>query len=277
MLWETYYDKLGDWSVSTAVSRISQLESFGSPAEITDAINQIGFDDETGATRLLKKAVGAGVKFTGAQLSELFLICDEKVLNHAVQFSADQFTTEDLDALYGFCDDADLVAIAKSRKLPLPEPLRDYEAPPENDFEENGEYTDPPLSPDALAAEYDYILTCLHHAHSLLESGLRLSLFDTLNSERTATVFKYACLTEAQPYIQDARTAWEALNVPDKDSALLQNCWLDISTGVMWSNYLFEGFLINLAVQRQIQKVMRRIRSAQSVIQNLRRALRAHM
>ena len=96
-------------------------------------------------------------------------------------------------------------------------------------------------------------------------------------SVSTATVFKYACLTEAQPYIQDARTAWEALNVPDKDSALLQNCWLDISTGVMWSNYLFGGFLINLAVQRQIQKVMRRIRSAQSVIQNLRRALRAHM
>lgn len=56
MLWEAYYDKLGDWATSTAVSRLSKLESFGPTDEIIDAINQIGFDDEKGATRLLKKA-----------------------------------------------------------------------------------------------------------------------------------------------------------------------------------------------------------------------------
>ena len=46
MLWEEYYDKLGDWATSTAVSRISKLESFGPPNEIIDAINTIGFEDE---------------------------------------------------------------------------------------------------------------------------------------------------------------------------------------------------------------------------------------
>ena len=55
MLWDEYYDKLSDWATSTAVSRISKLESFGPPDEIIDAINTIGFDDEKGATRLLKR------------------------------------------------------------------------------------------------------------------------------------------------------------------------------------------------------------------------------
>ena len=63
MLWEEYYDKLGDWATSTAVSRISKLESFGPPNEIIDAINTIGFEDEKGATRLLKKAITAGMEF----------------------------------------------------------------------------------------------------------------------------------------------------------------------------------------------------------------------
>ena len=63
MLWEEYYDKLGDWATSTAVSRISKLESFGPPNEIIAAINTIGFEDEKGATRLLKKAITAGMEF----------------------------------------------------------------------------------------------------------------------------------------------------------------------------------------------------------------------
>ena len=63
MLWEEYYDKLGDWATSTAVSRISKLESFGPPDEIIDVINTIGFEDEKGATRLLKKAITAGMEF----------------------------------------------------------------------------------------------------------------------------------------------------------------------------------------------------------------------
>ena len=46
MQWEEYYDKIGDWATSTAVSRMSQLESFGPTDEIIDAIQQIGFDDE---------------------------------------------------------------------------------------------------------------------------------------------------------------------------------------------------------------------------------------
>lgn len=111
MQWDEYYEKIGDWATSTAVSRMSQLESFGPPEEIIDAISDISFDDEKGATRLLKKATAAGVKFSGEQLSDIFLCCDKEAFMDAVRFSADRFRTADLDALYSDCDDDFLIEL----------------------------------------------------------------------------------------------------------------------------------------------------------------------
>ena len=47
MLWEEYYDKLGDWATSTAVNRMSKLESFGPPDQIIEAVESIALDDNT--------------------------------------------------------------------------------------------------------------------------------------------------------------------------------------------------------------------------------------
>lgn len=127
MLWEEYYEKLEDWATGTAVSRMSQLASFGPPEEIVDAIIIIGSGDEKGATRLLKKATAGGVKFTGEQLSELCLICGEEALKQAIRFSSDRFTAEDLEALYCSCDDGLLIEIAKKQGIPLPEDLAEWE------------------------------------------------------------------------------------------------------------------------------------------------------
>ena len=52
MKWEDYYEKINDWAVSTAVSKISSLEDMGTADEIVDALNIIAFEDEKGATRL---------------------------------------------------------------------------------------------------------------------------------------------------------------------------------------------------------------------------------
>ena len=123
MQWEEYYEKVGQWATSTAVNKISQLESYGAPSEIIDAINTIGFDDSNGATRLLKKAINAGVKFSGEQLADLFLICDEEVVNRAIHFSADMFTSDDFENLYCVCDDDALVRLADKYELSLPEGL----------------------------------------------------------------------------------------------------------------------------------------------------------
>lgn len=270
MLWEEYYDKLGDWATSTAVSRMSKLESFGPPDEIIDAINQIGFDDEKGATRLLKKAIAAGVKFTGYQLSELFLICDEDVINQAVQFSSDRFKTDDLDALYGFSDQETLVGIAKKQNISPPERLAEYAEILENEPEEDIE---PAITKEELADEYDYILTCLYNAHSSLEKAYRFSWIDTNRRKRAATVVKYAFIADAQSDIGKVLDAWNFLEIPNYEKQPLRGIWPNISNSVMWQNYLFEGFLTNVIVKRQIRTAMKNIETAYRMIRKLRDSL----
>ena len=270
MLWEEYYDKLGDWAISTAVSRMSKLESFGPPDEIIDAINTIGFDDEKGATRLLKKAINAGVTFTGDQLSELFLICDEAVIHHAVQTSSDHFKTEDLDALSGFYDEEKLVDIARKHQIRIPESLADYAEVPEGDPQEEAEQ---PMTPEELAAEYDYILNCLENAHRLLKKAYQSSLIDTNRKKRAATVVKYACIADAQSYISAALEAWTLLDVPNPDKQLLRGIWPNISNSTMWQNYLFEGLFTNIMVKREIRKVLKNIETARNMIHKLRNRL----
>ena len=270
MLWEEYYDKLGDWATSTAVSRMSRLESFGPPDEIIDAINTIGFDDEKGATRLLKKAIAAGVKFTGDQLSELFLICDEEVINHAIETSSDQFKTEDLDALYGFCYEEALIEIANRQKIQLPESLADFTDLYEEDFEEE---TEPPITPEELAAEYDYILDCLKNAHDLLKKAYQFSRIDTNRKKRAATVVKYAYIADAQSCIAAALDSWNLLDIPNQDKQPLRGIWPNIGNSTMWQNFLFEGFFTNLTVKRQIRTTMKNIETAYNMIRKLRNEL----
>ena len=246
------------------------LESFGPPDEIIDAINTIGFDDEKGATRLLKKAVNAGVKFTGDQLSELYLICDEEVINHAIQSSSPHFKSEDLDALYGFSDEEVLIDIANKQKIQIPESLADYaeafEADPEDDDE-------PPMTPEELAAEYDYILDCLQNAHGLLKKAYQFSLIDTGRKKRAATVAKYACIADAQSFISAALDSWNLLDVPGQDKQSLSGIWPNISNSTMWQNYLFEGFFTNIMVKREIRNVLKNIETAFNMICKLRNAL----
>ena len=78
MIWSDYYEKINDWSVSTAVSKISSLEDMGAPDEIVDALNIIAFEDEKGATRLLNRALQYGVKFSGENLAEIVGLCEEE-------------------------------------------------------------------------------------------------------------------------------------------------------------------------------------------------------
>ena len=270
MLWEEYYDKLGDWATSTAVSRMSTLESFGPSDEIIDAINTIAFDDEKGATRLLKKAINAGVTFTGDQLSELYLICDEEVINHAIQVSSHHFKAEDLDALYGFSDEEILVDIADKQKIKIPESLADYAEVSEEDFEEDVE---PPITAEELASGYDYILGSLQNAHGLLKKAYQFSLIDTNRKKRAATVVKYACIADAQSYISAALDTWNLLDLPNQDKQPLRGIWPNISNSTMWQNYLFEGFFTNILVKREIRKVMKNIEAAYNMIRKLRNNL----
>lgn len=264
MQWDEYYEKIGDWATSTAVSRMSQLESFGPPEEIIDAITDISFDDEKGATRLLKKATAAGVKFSGEQLSEIFLCCDEEALMDAVRFSADRFRTADLDALYSDCDEDFLIGLANQYHIPLPPDLAQWVQ----------EEEDAPLyTKEELRGEYDYILDCLNQAHGLLGKAESFSSIDMSSSDRAVTVVKYSLLEEAQFCIENAMNTWNLLDAPEKSSISLPDLQLGISNSTMWNNFLVDGIWVNMQVRRRVRKVRQNVESAIRTICALRNAL----
>lgn len=125
MRWSDYYEKINDWSVSTAVKKISSLEDMGAPDEIVDALNIIAFEDEKGATRLLNRALQHGVKFSGENLTEIVDLCAEESFKKALYQSADVFTAQDLEDLYGCADDELIIDLAKRYKISAPADIAD--------------------------------------------------------------------------------------------------------------------------------------------------------
>lgn len=125
MRWSEYYEKINDWSVSTAVSKISSLEDMGGPDEIADALNIIAFEDEKGATRLLNRALQRGVKFSGENLADIAGLCAEDSFKKALYQSADALSAQDLENLYGCVDDELIIDLAKRYKISAPADLAD--------------------------------------------------------------------------------------------------------------------------------------------------------
>lgn len=125
MIWSDYYEKINDWSVSTAVSKISSLEDMGDPDEIVDALNIIAFEDEKGTTRLLNRALQHGVKFSGEHFADIAGLCAEDSFKKALYQSADAFTAQDLEDLYGCVDDELIIDLAKRYKISAPADIAD--------------------------------------------------------------------------------------------------------------------------------------------------------
>ncbi|MDD7726255.1 MAG: hypothetical protein PUJ24_11485, partial [Bacteroidales bacterium] len=125
MTWDDYYEKINDWAVSTAISKISSLEDIGALDEVVDALNIIAFEDEKGATRLLNRALQYGIKFSGENLAEISGLCSEESFKKALYQSAEKFSTHDLEELYGCIDDELIVDIAKKYRITPPEDIAD--------------------------------------------------------------------------------------------------------------------------------------------------------
>ena len=125
MIRSDYYAQINASSVSTAVSKISSLEDMGAPDEIADALNIIAFEDEKGATRLLNRALQHGVKFSGDNLADIAGLCAEDSFKKALYQSADSFSAQDLEELYGSVDDELIIDLAKRYKISAPEDLAD--------------------------------------------------------------------------------------------------------------------------------------------------------
>ena len=125
MTWEEYNDKVWDWSISTAVNRLSKVESLGDSTEVAELINHFGVNDRKAADKLLKRALEEGLEFNVDGIFELKNACSPELFQEALDVSAKYFKKSDLEELYGFVDDEQLVKVAKQYNISLPEELED--------------------------------------------------------------------------------------------------------------------------------------------------------
>lgn len=118
MTWDEYYMNFYEWAESTQISRISSLTDFGPSDEIVEVVQN--FYDEKVATRLVRKALDYGVKFTTDEIIELRSWVSDEIYPVLVQANSDPYTYEKLDELYGFVDDKIIEKLAKKHKVRSP-------------------------------------------------------------------------------------------------------------------------------------------------------------
>ena len=113
MKWKDYYEGFWDWAESTQITRISTLTDFTSSAEVAEIANE--FYDQKIASRLVKRAMQNGIRFTPAEIIELAGCVTEEVLYDAIRSRHGQFNAEEYEELEGFCFDEDLLeSVAKA-------------------------------------------------------------------------------------------------------------------------------------------------------------------
>ena len=118
MTWDEYYMNFYEWAESTQISRLSSLTDFGPSDEIVEVVQN--FYDEKVATRLVRKALDYGVKFTTDEIIELRSWVSDEIYPVLVQANSDPYTYEKLDELYGFVDDKIIEKLAKKNKVRSP-------------------------------------------------------------------------------------------------------------------------------------------------------------
>lgn len=111
--WDEYYEKFYDWATSTQIKHLSDLTSYGAPDEITEVAMELC--DEKAASRLVNRALDAGVRFGPAHVEDLNMSINEETIRRVVAGMEGAFTDDQLQDLAGcFDDDVFLTMIKKS-------------------------------------------------------------------------------------------------------------------------------------------------------------------
>lgn len=103
MKWEEFYEKFDEWADSTQVNRISQLTTFGCHEQVAEIV-QMYYDEKAGS-RLAKKAIAAGVRFTPAEIVDMQDSVNKECMNMLVTTAMGDFTQEQVEALAFSIDD----------------------------------------------------------------------------------------------------------------------------------------------------------------------------
>ena len=115
MKWEHLYEYYVGWSTSTLINRLSTLEDYGAPDEVVEVADAVA--DIKAASRLVRKAIDAGVVFRPDAILSLDGIIDQDTMCHAVTSSIGHgvvFSHKDILELDGLVDEKTLTSAAKS-------------------------------------------------------------------------------------------------------------------------------------------------------------------
>ena len=114
MTWETFYEHFDESAQTTIAQRIGALTDFGTPGEIVEVAASL--PDEKTASMLLKKALTAGVCFSGEELIELQGAADTDTLRELTLISLKagvKISSDELEELYCILGAEDFKPVAE--------------------------------------------------------------------------------------------------------------------------------------------------------------------
>ena len=113
MTWQEYYDKFYDWADSTQIKKISSITDFSGadPEEVIDAA--LSFVDEAPTTRLLRKALDGGVRFSADEVLELIYDVREDFRSYFAEHAGAVYAEEHLDELSDLLPDDTVRELAR--------------------------------------------------------------------------------------------------------------------------------------------------------------------
>ena len=258
--WSRFYDAFYDWKPEYAKARLQSVTDFGSDDEVLEVVQELFWDDEYEASKLVMRALDAGVRFKYENIVELTAHCNEDTIKQLVFLARLLLTEESLEELYGNVSDDIIIEVAKEQNLTLPEDLREEEEEPEDISYEIHSAID--------AA--DYALECLVQAqHSMNDSG-NVSFIDMMTKGFFTSLWKYSTLSEADVDMQQAQNALDGLNAELRSLANNKSIQLKyghLATAIdMWID---DGFLDALT-HLQINKAQKRIDRAITQVESIR-------
>lgn len=119
MSWDEYYAGFYDWSLSTQKSYSYRLTDFGSEEEVFEVVNEFAFYDSKFATKFVKKALAAGVRFLPEHILEMAILIDKPVLSKAAESASGTFDREQLEEIHMLIEDTSFDCIARKAKIDI--------------------------------------------------------------------------------------------------------------------------------------------------------------
>lgn len=261
--WSRFYDAFYDWKPEYAKARLQSVTDFGSDDEVLEVVQELFWDDEYEASKLVMRAVDAGVRFKDENIVELTAHCNEDTIKQVVFMSKLLLTEESLEELYGNVSDDIIIEVAKEQNLRLPEDLREEAEEPED------------ISYEVHAAidAADYALECLAQAQHSMNDSSNVSFIDMMTKGFFTSLWKYSTLSEADVDIQQAQNALDSLNAELRSLANNKSIQLKYGRLAAEIDMWFDDGFLDALTHLQINKAQKCIGKAITQVENIRREL----